>query len=142
MTMPPNILTPAATLVVWTLVVLLWMAATRGSALSKLGAEKLRPGARGQDLEVLLDDRINWKAHNYAHLHEQPTIFYAAVLILVLAGYGMADVLLAWAYVGLRVLHSIWQAAVNRQPMRAVLFLLSSVCLIGLGLRALLATLA
>ena len=140
--MPPNILTPAATLVVWTLVMFLWMAATRGPALSKLGTEKLKPGARGQDLEDLLDQRVNWKAHNYAHLHEQPTIFYAAVLILVLAGYGMADVLLAWAYVGLRVLHSIWQAAVNRQPMRAALFLLSSFCLIGLGLRALLATLA
>ena len=90
----------------------------------------------------MLDDRVNWKAHNYAHLHEQPTIFYAAVLILVLAGYGTADVVLAWAYVGLRVLHSIWQAAVNRQPVRVVLFLLSSFCLIGLGLRALLATLA
>ena len=140
--MPPNILTPAATLVVWTLVMLLWMAATRGPALSKLGAETLKPGARGQDLEDLLDERVNWKAHNYAHLHEQPTIFYAAVLILVLAGYGTADVLLAWSYVGLRVLHSIWQAAVNRQPMRATLFLLSSFCLIGLGLRALLATLA
>ncbi len=140
--MPPNILTPAATLVVWTLVMFLWMAATRGTALSKLGTDKLKLGARGQDLEDLLDDRVNWKAHNYAHLHEQPTIFYAAVLILVLAGYGTADVVLAWAYVGLRVLHSIWQAAVNRQPVRVVLFLLSSFCLIGLGLRALLATLA
>jgi hypothetical protein len=142
MPMPPNILTPAAMLVVWTLVMFLWMVATRGPALSKLGTDKLKPGARGQDLEELLDERVNWKAHNYAHLHEQPTIFYAAVLILVLAGYGMVDVLLAWAYVGLRILHSIWQAAVNRQPMRVVLFLLSSFCLIGLGLRALLATLA
>jgi hypothetical protein len=140
--MPPNILTPAATLVVWTLVMFLWMVATRGPALSKLGADKLKPGARGQDLEDLLDERVNWKAHNYAHLHEQPTIFYAAVLILVLAGYGMADVLLAWAYVVLRVMHSIWQAAVNRQPVRVVLFLLSSLCLLVLGARALLATLA
>ena len=139
--MPPNILTPAATLVVWTLVIMLWMIATRGPALSKLGASKLKPGARGQDLESMLEDRVNWKAHNYAHLLEQPTVFYPAVLILVLAGYAQADVLLAWAYVVLRVLHSIWQATVNRQPVRVVLWLLSSLCLIGLGIRALLATL-
>jgi hypothetical protein len=140
--MPPNILTPAAVLVVWTLVVMVWMIATRGPAISKVGADKLKPGARGPDVEGLLDERINWKAHNYAHLHEQPTVFYAAVLILVLAGYGLADVLLAWAYVAVRVAHSIWQATVNRQPARAMLFLLSSLFLIGLGVRALLATLA
>lgn len=139
--MPSNILVPAAALVVWTLVMLLWMAATRVPALSKLGADKLRLGARGPELDGLLEDRVNWKAHNYTHLHEQPTIFYAAVLILVLSGYGQADVLLAWAYVVLRVIHSLWQATVNRQPARAVLFVLSSLCLIGLGVRALLATL-
>jgi hypothetical protein len=139
--MPSNILVPAATLVVWTLVMLAWMVATRGPALSKLGASKLRPGARGQDLEDLLDERTNWKAHNYAHLHEQPTVFYAAVLILDLAGYGVADVLLAWLYVLLRVAHSLWQATTNRQPVRVILFLLSSLCLIGLGVRALLAAL-
>jgi uncharacterized MAPEG superfamily protein len=140
--MPPNILTPAAVLVVWTLVMFAWMAATRGPALGKLGPDKLKPGARGQDLEGLLDDRVNWKAHNYTHLHEQPTVFYAAVLILVLAGYSLADVLLAWAYVAVRIVHSVWQATVNRQPARAILFLASSLILIGLGVRALLATLA
>ena len=115
---------------------------SRGPALSKLGPEKLKLGARGPDLDEVLDERVNWKAHNYAHLHEQPTVFYAAVLILVLAGYGVADVLLAWAYVSLRVVHSVWQATINRQPARAILFLVSSVFLIGLGVRALLATLA
>jgi hypothetical protein len=140
--MPPNILTPAAVLVVWTMVMFAWMAATRGPALSRLGTDKLKLGARGPDLDAILDERVNWKAHNYAHLHEQPTVFYAAVLILVLAGYGLADVVLAWAYVGLRVVHSVWQATINRQPTRAVLFLLSSFCLVGLGLRALAATLA
>lgn len=140
--MPANILVPAAVLVVWTLVMFVWMAATRGPALGKLGPDKLKLGARGPDLDPLLADSVNWKAHNYTHLHEQPTVFYAAVLILVLSGYGWADVALAWAYVALRVLHSLWQATVNRQPTRAVLFVLASLCLIGLGVRALLATLA
>src|SRR6185503_15432689 len=112
--MPSNILTPAAVLVVWTLIMLLWMVATRGPVLAKLGADRQRPGARGQDVDDLIEPRINWKAHNYAHLHEQLTVFYAAVLILVLAGYSATDVWLAWSYDVLRVAHSLWQATVNR----------------------------
>ena len=139
--MAPNILTPAAALVVWTLVMMIWMAATRGPALSKLGTDKLKPGARGQDLEGLIPDEVNWKAHNYVNLLEQPTIFYAAVFVLALSGYGPVDALLAWLYVALRVVHSVWQAAVNRQPARAMLFLVSSAVLVVLALRALVATL-
>ncbi len=139
--MPPNILTPAAVLVVWTIVMLLWLAAVRLPALRKLDASKVKLGARGDDLEGLLDDRIQWKAHNYTHLMEQPTVFYAAVFILVLAGYTAVDVALAWLYVLLRIAHSVWQAAINRQPGRIVLFVLSSLTLIPLALRALVATL-
>ena len=139
--MPANILTPTALLVVWSVAMLVWMAATRGPALRKLGTDKLKPGARGHDLEGLIPDEVNWKAHNYANLMEQPTIFYAAVLVLVLSGYGWLDALLAWIYVGLRIAHSVWQAAINRQPMRALLFLASSVVLGVLAVRALLVTL-
>ena len=139
--MPGNILAPAAALAVWTVVMLIWMAAARGPALRALGTHKLKLGARGQDLEGLIDDRVNWKAHNYANLLEQPTIFYAAVLILALSGYGRTDVWLAWLYVVLRIIHSVWQAAVNKQPARAILFLLSSILMAMLAVRALLATL-
>ena len=139
--MAPNILTPAAVLVVWTVIMAIWMAATRGPALGKLGTDKLKHGARGQDLEGLIPDEVNWKAHNYVNLLEQPTIFYAAVFILVLSGYGPLDTLLAWLYVVLRIVHSVWQAAVNTQPARAILFLLSSVVLAILAIEALLAAL-
>lgn len=139
--MAPNILTPAALLVLWTLVMLVWMGATRGPALRKLGTDNLKHGARGQDLEGMIPDEVNWKAHNYAHLTEQPTIFYAAVFILALSGYGPVDALLAWIYVALRIAHSAWQAAVNRQPARMFLFLASSAVLIVLAVRALVATL-
>jgi len=138
--MPLNILTPAAVLVVWTLVMLIWMAATRGPALGKLGTDKLKPGARGQDLEGLLPAEVNWKAHNYNHLMEQPTVFYTAVFILALSGYTAGDATLAWLYVLLRIVHSVWQAAINRQPARAILFLAASVVLLILAVRALLAT--
>lgn len=140
--MQAQILTPAAVLVLWSIVMLMWMAGTRLPALTKMGGlGKAKPGGRGQDLEGVLPDEINWKAHNYAHLMEQPTLFYASVAILAILGPGSLDVALAWGYVGLRVVHSIWQATVNRVPVRFALFVLSTLLLTALALRALGATL-
>lgn len=135
------ILMPAAVLVLWSLVMLFWMAGSRLPALSKLGGlGNAKPGGRGQDLEGVIPDHINWKAHNYAHLMEQPTLFYATVMILAILGATQLDVGLAWGYAGIRVIHSVWQSTVNRVPVRFTLFLLSSMCLIALAIRALVAT--
>ena len=63
--MQAQILAPGAALVLWTIVMLFWMAATRLPAIAKnggLGAAK--PGGRGQDLEGVLPDQINWKCAN------------------------------------------------------------------------------
>ncbi|WP_120715913.1 MAPEG family protein [Tsuneonella amylolytica] len=140
--MQAQMLAPAAVLVAWTLVMLVWMAATRLPALSKMGGlGNAKPGGRGQNLEGVLDDRINWKAHNYAHLMEQPTIFYAAVLILAIMGPGPLDPLFAWIYVALRIVHSVWQATVNVVKVRFLLFALSTLALIVLAVRALIVTL-
>lgn len=141
--MQAQLLTPAAALVCWSLVMLLWVAATRFPAMAKLGVDitKVPPGGRGQDLQGKLADPIMWKSHNYTHLMEQPTIFYPAVIILALAGATSLDVGLAWAYVVIRIIHSIWQATVNRLPVRAGLFFISTFVLIALAIRALLATL-
>ncbi len=137
------ILAPAAVLVAWTLVMLLWVGATRLPALAKL---KLPPerarGGRGSDLDGVLPAEIQWKAHNYNHLMEQPTIFYALVMILALAGSAQLDVWLAWAYVVLRIVHSLWQSTVNTIPVRLGLFTIGSFVLIALAVRALLVTLA
>lgn len=141
--MQAQMLAPAAILVVWTLIMLFWMAGTRLPAISKMGKglKTSEPGGRGQDLEGVIDDRINWKAHNYTHLMEQPTIFYPTVIILAMMGASGVDVLLAWIYVALRIVHSIWQATVNIVFVRFLLFLLSSFALIALAIRAVLATL-
>lgn len=140
--MQAQILMPVAVLVIWSIVMLFWMAFTRLPALSKLGGlAKAKPGGRGQDLEGVVPDVINWKAHNYAHLMEQPTLFYATITILAIMGAGSLDVALAWGYVAIRVVHSIWQATVNRVPVRFTLFALSTLCLILLAIRALGATL-
>ena len=138
-----SILAPAAVLVTWSLVMLLWMAGTRLPALKKHGVDVANrpPGGRGQDLEGVLPAHINWKAHNYAHLMEQPTIFYALVFILALGGNTDLDVWLAWGYALLRIVHSLWQALVNTIPVRLTLFALSSFILLFLAVRALIVTL-
>ncbi|MBO9602468.1 MAG: MAPEG family protein [Novosphingobium sp.] len=136
--MQAQMLAPAAVLVAWTLIVMFWMMATRLPALAKSGIDlkQAKPGGRGQDLEGVLPDAINWKAHNYMHLLEQPTLFYALSAIIALLGAGGTDVLIAWIYVALRIVHSIWQATVNRIPVRLLLFGLSTLCLIALAVRA------
>jgi len=136
--MQAQMLAPAAVLVAWTLVMLFWTAGTRFPALAKAGIKvaDAPPGARGQDSEAALPASVNWKSHNYTHLMEQPTIFYPAVVIIALMGSNALDPLVAWIYVGLRIIHSIWQATVNVVRIRFLLFLLSTFAMVYLAYRA------
>lgn len=142
--MQSQMLAPAAVLVVWTLIVLLWIIPARFGAVAKVADKSVlpsKPGVRGNDLEGVIPDKANWPAHNYTHLVEQPTLFYVTVVILALTGPGALDVTLAWAYVALRIVHSLWQNLVNTIPVRFGLFLLSTTALIVLAVRAVMATL-
>ena len=133
------ILGPVVALVAWTLVMQIWMYATRLPAMRRAGIDlKGRRGGRGAQLDGVLDDRVQWKAHNYNHLLEQPTIFYAIAISLALLGGGdvWINVWLAWAYVGLRILHSLIQATANVVRWRFLVFTLASLCLIGLTVHA------
>ena len=139
--MNTEMLAPAAALAVWSMIMLVWMAALRLPALAKLKmpTEKSR-GGRGSDLDGVLPGPIQWKAHNYNHLMEQPTVFYVVVVILTLTGGSQFDLILAWSYVGVRVVHSFWQSLVNTIPIRLTLFTISSLILTAMAVRALLAT--
>ena len=99
-------------------------------------------GSRGVNLEGVVPDRVNWKSHNYAHLLEQPTIFYATVVILGVVGAGDGvNLQLAWAYVALRIAHSIVQATWNRVAVRFTLFSLATAAMLILAVNAARATL-
>jgi len=138
------ILAPAAVLVLWSLVVLVWMTATRFPAFAKAGIklDEAKPGTRYVEVESMLPDKVNWKSHNYTHLMEQPTLFYAVVAVLALAGEGSGiSVAFAWAYVAIRIVHSIWQSTVNIISVRVTLFTLSTLCLWVLAVIAVGATL-
>jgi len=134
---------PAIVLVLWSLFMLGWLALTRLPAMAKAGIPLLSiVGSRGANLEGVLPDRVNWKAHNYTHLMEQPTLFYVTVVILGLVGQGDGlNLQLAWAYVILRIAHSIVQSLWNRVIVRFTLFCAATVALLMLAVHAAIATL-
>ena len=133
------LLGPVVALVAWTLVMLVWMAVARAGAFRRLGVslKTIPRGSRGHALDQTDEARAQWKAHNYNHLMEQPTIFYAIVFVLALMGMNdPVNVWLAWGYVGFRILHSIVQATINVVAIRLTLFALSTLCLASLTIHA------
>jgi hypothetical protein len=128
-------LAPVLALVGWTLVMWVWMYVTRIPAMKAAGidpqdaahpgtwAHRLRPGVRSV-------------ADNYNHLHEQPTIFYALMFFATATGGADATALkLAWAYVLLRILHSLIQATFNRVVVRFGVFAIASLVLMAFTVR-------
>jgi hypothetical protein len=134
-----TLLVPVLALVLWTLVIWLWMYATRIPAIQKA---QLDPQAAARTRMLNLPPEVMWVSDNYNHLMEQPTIFYATAFAAQLAG--QADGLnlgLAWAYVVLRVVHSVIQCTVNVVMLRFTVFTLSTIALAVLAIRTMAALL-
>jgi hypothetical protein len=120
------------------MVMWVWMYATRIPAMSraKIDAAKM-VGGTGKGLDDVLPQEVQWKAHNYNHLMEQPTVFYAVALALAIGGMGGGlNAQIAWAYVALRIVHSLIQVTVNRVLWRFVVFALASLALLALCIHA------
>ena len=133
-----TILTPVLAMIIWTLVMWVWMYATRIPAMKKAGinAAKMK---KKSEMDVL-PSSVSRIADNYNHLHEQPTVFFALAIYCHLVG--MTDeltIMLAWSYVCLRVAHSLIQAMWNFIPVRFLVFVLSSVVLMVIAARAVMA---
>lgn len=133
-------MTPVLILICWTFVLWFWMYATRIPAIYAAGLDPARVKSKS-DLDVL-PQSVKQIADNYNHLHEQPTVFYALAAYSHLVG--VADGLnagLAWAYVGLRVVHSLIQCTINFVPLRFAVFVSSSLVLMVITARNVLALL-
>jgi len=139
--MHADILRPIVALVAWTLVMQAWMIATRLPAMKAAGIDLgTLVGTKASDADRSLPAQAQWKAHNYNHLMEQPTLFYAICAVIALTGTGDGvNTAIAWAYVGLRVIHSLVQATTNKVGPRFMLFIASSIALAALTLHAALA---
>ena len=133
------LLAPAATLILWSILVLLYMVIVRFKAFKAMGLDMntAAPGTRYADVEPQMPTKVNWVSHNHTHLMEQPTLFYAVVAVLAIAGDNSALSLgMAWGYTLLRIAHSLWQVFVNRIPGRVLLFTVSTLLLLGLAINA------
>jgi hypothetical protein len=130
------ILAPVIALVLWTFVMGVWLYATRIPALTKhrIVYDPQRPA---EEFHAQLPAEVRWKADNYNNLLEQPTLFYAVALMLALleAGSGF-NAGLAWAYVVLRIVHSLVQALINKVMIRFALYALASLVLLVMTIRA------
>jgi hypothetical protein len=127
---------PVIGLVLWSFVMWAWLYATRIPAIRKYNVV-LDAHQPASEFHAQLPAQVRWKADNYNHLMEQPTLFYAVAITLAVLGEDNAlNVSLAWLYVGLRVVHSLVQATTNRIIVRFVVFMLASVVLLALAIRA------
>ncbi|MEO9131819.1 MAG: MAPEG family protein [Sphingomonas sp.] len=138
MTEHSPILAPIVAMVAWSLVMWAWMYATRIPAMNAAKIDTMNlVGGSGADLKKAIPPQAQWPADNYNHLMEQPTLFYAIALVLAMLGMGGGlNLTIAWAYVALRIAHSIVQATFNRVIIRFAIFSLSTLCLIALTLHA------
>jgi len=127
-----GMITPVVALVIWSLIMLIWLYATRIPAMAKA---KVKPGeATKAQMEALPSANV---ANNYNHLMEQPTLFYALCFALELLGQANEiNIGLAWLYVVIRIVHSLLQATVNFIPIRFLIFVLGSLVLMALAVHA------
>ena len=131
-------LNPVIALVIWSLLVWVVLYARRIPAMN---AAKIAPDTAKSpdgDWKGQLPLKVEAAALNYNHLMEQPTIFYAFMFWAFLTGNTSPVIgMLAWAYVGLRVVHSFIQVSTGPVMARFGVFTLSTLCLfvmIGLAL--------
>ena len=126
-------LSPVLALILWTFLIWALMYARRIPAMK---AVKMNPeyakspnGAWKEELPL----RVQAAAHNYNHLLEQPTLFYALMFYAALAGQVSHNLFYAaWAYVVLRILHSFIQVSAGKVMIRFALFSLSTLVLIAM----------
>ena len=131
-----SMLAPVIALVIWSHVIWTWMYATRIPAIVKMRMRLDPMAPRGEQM-ASLPAQVRWKADNYNHLFEQPTLFYAvAISLAVLGDQSTSSLALAWGYVALRVVHSLVQATWNRIQVRFAIFALSSLVLFALTYNA------
>jgi len=145
--MTSDILGPVVALAAWTMIIWIWMYATRIPAMNRAGIDATNiigstGGALRDELNAKGEQKASWVADNYNHLHEAPTVFYAVCLVLAMVGQGdNLNATIAWVYVGLRVAHSLVQILSNRVVVRFALFALSSIALMMLVVHAVMAVL-
>ena len=114
------LLTPVFILILWTFTIFLIMSYGRTRFM-----KDPQDAAHTKDLKGTLPAWVERTGDNYNHLFEQPVAFY--VVTLAIALINSIDPLmmqLAWAFVILRIIHSLVQLTFNLVLVRFMLFLI------------------
>lgn len=124
------VLAPGFALVALTFAVMAVMYARRFAQMRRDAIAPQAVATSAQSARLLTDSAA---ADNFRNLLELPLLFYVALLTAVAAGQGgTAVVVLAWAFVATRVLHSGFQCLGNRVVPRFLSFIAGAAVLLSL----------
>jgi hypothetical protein len=127
-------LLPLLALVLLTFVVWVFLYISRITEMKRRNIHPQALKARNHVPELLPDSAA--PANNLMNLFEMPVLFYLAVILsLILLVQDQVLVLLAWAYVLLRCLHSLIHCTYNKVMHRFQAYFLSSIVLLLIWLR-------
>lgn len=134
----PNmqILTPFLGMMLITLLVWLYMYVTRLAYIkrARIDPQELTTSYRAARH---FPEHIGYPADNFRNLFEMPVLFYALCIYLyVTATADSLYVILAWGFVALRAVHSAIHCTINRVHWRFLAYMLSSIALWIMLLRA------
>ena len=108
------LLTPVFVLILWTFIIFLIMAYGRVKY-----TKNPQDAAHTNNLRGTLPNWVERTSDNYNHLFEQPVAFYAITIsIALMNNFDPLMIQLAWAFVILRIIHSIVQLTFNTVLIR------------------------
>ena len=127
-----SILNPMLAMLAWSGFIVAILLLTRIPVVIKQWGN-LQYAKHSDELRPKMPDKFRYITDNYNHIFEQPTLFYAALIYIQLVDTAsQTNISLAWAYVSVRVIHSLIQLTSNNVSWRAASFATSSLILIGI----------
>ena len=128
------LLLPLLAQIALTFIVMLTMYQKRVAEMKSKRIHPQRTKTRSRTHGVLTDSES--AANNYSNLLESPILFYVAILLtLMLMVQDSILVVLAWAYVAARYVHSFIHVTYNRVMHRFTAFVFSSFVLLAIWVR-------
>lgn len=126
----PAILAPVFVLALWTFLVLTLIPVTRFRAGFK---REIRTDDFKLGESATVPDYVRLPNRNYMNLLELPQIFYVLCVLFYVTNTATSTVVtLAWAYVGLRIVHSLVHLTYNNVMHRLVAFASSIMVLLAM----------
>lgn len=113
-----ELLAPVFALILWTFVIFLIMAYGRVRFL-----KNPQDAAHTKNVKNVGPEWLERAVDNYNHLFEQPVAFYAVTIsTAIVNNFDSILIQFAWAFVFIRIIHSIIQLSINLVVLRFCLF--------------------